>query len=127
MYAMVYETPEDLLEQWQAIGRGELTEKYGFNCCFPSVHDPSQAPPGRHTGLISMMAPFKLQEGAEKWYDRKTPIEGLYVCGASSHSGGFITFGPGYYAVNAIVADLGIEKWWSEPELITEYRKKGYA
>ncbi len=71
MYAMGYETPEDLIDQRQAIGRGELTEKYGFNCCFPSVHDPSQAPPGRHTGLISMMAPFNLQEGAEKWYDRE--------------------------------------------------------
>jgi len=198
MYVLGYETPEDLIDQWKAIDKGELTGKSGFNCCFPAVHDPSQAPPGRHTGLISEMAPFNLGEGGEKWYkyklrkeheqqclatlrnyapnmtedkilctyvetpldisnkylnmvkgsikhgayhplqmgynrpnfecsQYKTPIKGLYVCGASSHSGGFITFGPGYNAANAIAEDLGIEKWWSEPELVTEYRRKGYA
>jgi phytoene dehydrogenase-like protein len=71
MYVMGYETPEDLIEHWEAIDRGELPSKVGFNCCFPTVHDPSQAPPRRHTGIISEMAPFNLKEGAEKWYDLK--------------------------------------------------------
>jgi phytoene dehydrogenase-like protein len=71
MYVMGYETPEDLIEHWEAIDRGELPSKVGFNCCFPTVHDPSQAPSGRHTGIISEMAPFNLKEGAEKWYDLK--------------------------------------------------------
>jgi len=196
MYVLGYETPEDLIDHWQAIARGELPSKVGFNCAFPTVHDPSQAPPGRHTGVISEMAPFNLKEGAEKWYDLKfkeehaelclatlrkyapnmadkilwtyivtpldfsnkyadmvqgsikqgayqplqmgylrpneecsyyrTPVEHLYICGASCHSGGLVVFGPGYNAVNTIAEDLGIEKWWSEPEYIAEARGKGY-
>jgi len=196
MYVLGYETPEDLIDHWLAIDRGELPSKVGFNCAFPTVHDPSQAPPGRHTGVVSEMAPFNLKEGAEKWYDLKfkeeheeqclatlrkyapnmadkilwtyivtpldfankyadmvqgsikqgayqplqmgylrpneecshyrTPVERLYICGASCHSGGLVVFGPGYNAVNTIAEDLGIEKWWSEPELVAEARRKGY-
>jgi phytoene dehydrogenase-like protein len=56
----------------------------------------------------------------------RTPVDGLYICGASCHSGGLVTFGPGYNAVNVITEDLGIEKWWQEPELVTKAREKGY-
>ena len=38
------------------------------------------------------------------------------MCGASTHSGGMITFGPGYCAAEKIAEDLGIDKWWPEPE-----------
>lgn len=196
MYVMGYETPEDLIEHWEAIGRGELPSKIGFNCCFPTVHDPSQAPPGRHTGVISEMAPFDLNGDAGQWYNLKlkeehaelclatlrryapnmadsvlwsyiltpldfankyadmvrgsikqgaylplqmgylrpneecshyrTPVEGLYICGASCHPGGFVSFGPGYNAATAIAEDFGIEKWWPEPEIVSEARLKGY-
>lgn len=64
------ETEEELLGLWDSIAKGELVTK-GFNCCFPSIHDPSQAPKGRHTGLISLMAPYKLKEGTEKYYSYK--------------------------------------------------------
>lgn len=198
MYVMGYETPQDLFDQWQAIGKGELGAKCGFNCCFATIHDPSQAPPGRHTGLISEMAPYNLKKNAEKWYDiklreehekrcletlrryapnmtkenilwtyvmtpvdfanklvdmvqgsikqgayhplqmgynrpnselsqYKTPIKGLYLCGASCHPGGLVTFGAGYNAANVIAEDLGLKKWWSESKLVTDYRKKGYV
>ncbi|MEM3510435.1 MAG: NAD(P)/FAD-dependent oxidoreductase [Nitrososphaerales archaeon] len=56
----------------------------------------------------------------------RTPIKRLYVGGASTYPGGLITFGPGYNAVNAVAEDLGIEKWWKEPEYITKAREKGY-
>jgi len=56
----------------------------------------------------------------------RTPIKNLYVCGASVNPGGLVTFGPGYIAANTIAEDLGIEKWWSEPEYIAEARGKGY-
>ncbi len=44
--------------------------------------------------------------------DYRTPIEGLYMCGASCHPGGNITGAPGYNAASAIAQDLGIERWW---------------
>ena len=54
-----------------------------------------------------------------------TPINKLYVCGASTYSGGMITFGPGYNAANRIAEDLGIEKWWPEPDCVKVAREAG--
>ncbi|MEW6352293.1 MAG: NAD(P)/FAD-dependent oxidoreductase [Thermodesulfobacteriota bacterium] len=189
-----YETQADLIRHYDAIHAGELVPA-GFNCSFPSLHDPKQAPAGRHTALISLHAPHDLKEGgAERWYRireqeaarcvdllRKyvpniteehilwhyittpldignkfldmvkgsfkqgaylplqmgylrpneecsqyaTPIERLYVCGASTFPGGLITFGPGYNAANRIAEDLGIERWWGEPECVTKAKAKG--
>lgn len=51
----------------------------------------------------------------------RTPIQGLYVCGASTYPGGMVTGGPGYIASNAIVDDLGAKKWWKVPEFVTRY------
>ncbi len=51
----------------------------------------------------------------------KTPIEGLYVCGASTYPGGMVTGGPGYIASNAIVDDMGVTKWWKTPAYIEKY------
>ena len=67
-----YESLSDLTGHYDAILAGEVTEKAAFNCCFPSVHDPYQAPPGKATGLISEMAPFDLKDGGpEKWLNRE--------------------------------------------------------
>lgn len=55
----------------------------------------------------------------------KTPIEGLYVCGASTYPGGLVLGGPGYLGANKVVDDLGAKKWWKPtPEMeryITTY------
>jgi phytoene dehydrogenase-like protein len=189
------ETEEELLGFWEAIDQGELWTK-GFNCCFPSIHDPSQAPKGRHTGLISLMAPYNLREGTDKYFkylfkieiaqkcietlrkyapnmtednilwttthtpvdienrfldmvrgsikqgayeplqmgflrpneecsNHRTPIDNLYLGGASSYPGGLITFGPGYGVANSVAQDTGIQTWWSEPEIVTRLRKDG--
>jgi len=195
VYVLGYETVDDLINHWKAIDGGELLDNAGFECCFPSIHDPVQAPAGRCTGLISQMAPYQLKEGVERWYNRnlreeqiwrcvntldkyapgikdqvlwpfistpldvenkfhdmvkgsikqgayhpfqmgynrpngecsdhRTPIKNLYLCGASSHSGGLVTFGPGYVAANRVAEDLGIEKWWPEPGIVTRARQKG--
>ncbi len=42
----------------------------------------------------------------------RTEIEGLYLCGASSHPGGGIHAGPGYNAYKAIAADHGLAELW---------------
>jgi len=53
-----------------------------------------------------------------------TPIKNLYLCGASSFSGGMVLFGPAYNAVNRICDDFGIQKWWKEPDYLVEAKKK---
>jgi len=69
-----YESYQDLIDHYDAIRNGELLDS-GFNSCFPTLHDPSQAPPGKHTGLISYHAPFHLADGgADKWYDIRDEI-----------------------------------------------------
>ena len=42
----------------------------------------------------------------------RTPIEGLYLCGASQHPGGSFHGQPGYNAAGVIAEDLGLERWW---------------
>ncbi|MFH0821432.1 MAG: NAD(P)/FAD-dependent oxidoreductase [Pseudomonadota bacterium] len=54
-----------------------------------------------------------------------TPIKDLYVCGASSFPGGLITFGPGYNAACKIADDLGVDRWWPEPECVKKAQAKG--
>ena len=46
-----------------------------------------------------------------------TPIEGLYLCGASTYPGGAITGAPGHNAATRICRDLGVEPWWNPPDL----------
>ncbi len=42
----------------------------------------------------------------------RTPFEGLYLCGATQHPHGFITFAPGYNALQVIAEDQGLDRWW---------------
>jgi phytoene dehydrogenase-like protein len=42
----------------------------------------------------------------------RTPVERLYMCGSSQHPHGFITFAPGYNALQTIAADIDLEPWW---------------
>ncbi len=44
----------------------------------------------------------------------RTPIDRLYLAGSTQHPHGFITFGPGYNALQVIADDLDIEPWWRE-------------
>lgn len=196
IYAPVgIETEEELLDIWDSMAKGEIWTK-GFNCCFPTVHDPVQCFDGKHTGVISQMAPYELKDGTEKYYsftfkeeiaalcletlrkyapnvnsdnvlwttthtpldienkfpnmvkgsiksgayeplqmgflrpnedcsDHRTPIKKLYLGGASSHSGGLVTFGPGYQVASVVAEDCGAEKWWPEPESVTKAREEG--
>lgn len=46
-----------------------------------------------------------------------TPIEGVYLCGSSTHPGGSITGAPGHNAATRICQDLAIKPWWNPPDL----------
>jgi len=54
-----------------------------------------------------------------------TPIDGFYVCGASTYPGGMILGGGGYIGANILADEFGIEKNWDEPEMITWAKKIG--
>ncbi|MBI2862038.1 MAG: NAD(P)/FAD-dependent oxidoreductase, partial [Chloroflexi bacterium] len=197
LYLLGCETPNDLINQWDAIERGELMDKPSFIASFPSVHDDLMCPAGHSVSLFSQMVPYDLKDGgAEKWYNLKfkeglldkyfgivseyapninnktlmwgkvhtpidfsnrfldmvkgsikqgeyhplqmgyfrpnsecsttrTPVKNLYMCGSSVHPGGLITFGPGYLGANAVAEDLGVAKWWKEPESVTRAKQAG--
>jgi len=47
----------------------------------------------------------------------RTPLNGLYLCGGSTHPGGNVTGLCGYNAAGVIAADLGAKIWWSPPDV----------
>ncbi len=79
IHVLGYESVEDFLRHLEKIENGEFDEDSGFNCCFPTIHDPSQAPPGKHTGLISCMAPYDLKEGNKNWLRYKFKEEKAWM------------------------------------------------
>lgn len=56
----------------------------------------------------------------------KTPIDNLYVCGASTFPGGMITFGAGYNAAKVVAEAMRLNIWWKEPETVSAAREKGF-
>ncbi|MGZ5937999.1 MAG: phytoene desaturase family protein [Rhizomicrobium sp.] len=56
----------------------------------------------------------------------KTPIDNLYVCGASTFPGGMITFGAGYNAAKVVAEAMRLNIWWKEPEMVSAAREKGF-
>ncbi len=165
--------------------RGEIAPTIMWGAC-PSLFDPTQAPPSRHTAFMWEKAPYALHGHAQNWdrekeahgkallelwsrfapnlaggavldaftrspldtertlpnmrggdllvgslangqigYNRpfagagqyRTPLAGLYLCGASTHPGGNITGLCGYNAAAVIVADLGLPTWWGAPQV----------
>jgi NAD(P)-dependent dehydrogenase (short-subunit alcohol dehydrogenase family) len=68
IHVIGYESAEDFIRHQEMIAAGDFDDRAGFNCCFPTIHDPSQAPSNKHTGIIiSCMAPFNLNGGNEQW------------------------------------------------------------
>jgi len=180
--AVGYQSSGDFVDGWQQIRAGELPEPPRMYACCPTVHDPSQAPAGKHTALLWAPAPYALCDGgaegwdavAERYADRcveawrqvapnidernilaravlspldvyrklrsmpaggvfhgrmsydqieafrpspslsdgRTPIEGLFLAGASIHPGGGILGACGYIAADTVLTALGMEPWW---------------
>jgi len=74
IHVLGFESYQELIDHYEALKAGELRDA-GFNSCFPTLHDPSQAPPGKHTGLISYHAPYNLKDGgASQWYDIRDEV-----------------------------------------------------
>lgn len=66
-----FDSDEDMINHWEAIRRGELS-KPAFKSCFPTVHDPTQAPKGKHTAVLTELVPYDLASGgAQAWHKVK--------------------------------------------------------
>jgi phytoene dehydrogenase-like protein len=61
----------------------------------------------------------------EECSDTRTPVEGLYLGGSGCHPGGLVVFGPGYLAANSVAEDLGLQKWWKTPEIVSRAQEEG--
>jgi phytoene dehydrogenase-like protein len=55
----------------------------------------------------------------------RSPIKNLYMGGSCTYPGGTVILGAGYLAADAVAEDKGINKWWSEPEMIARARQQG--
>ncbi len=72
MWSFGYDHPDDLAEHWREIRAGELPSRPGGNCTCLTRFDPSQAPPGKHTGIFWQFSPFDLKDGGSaKWDEVK--------------------------------------------------------
>ena len=68
IYILGVDREEQVIAEFEALYKGELLEKPIFHASFPSLHDPSQAPAGRCSGLITRLVPYHLPSGKDTWY-----------------------------------------------------------
>ncbi|PQZ95074.1 hypothetical protein CQ018_07035 [Arthrobacter sp. MYb227] len=57
------------------------------------------------------------QRPAPAWSSTRTPVKGFYVGGGSVHPGISGSLGSGYLVAGTVAEDIGLERWWSAPEL----------
>jgi phytoene dehydrogenase-like protein len=61
----------------------------------------------RHLDMVP--GQFLAQRPLSGWSNYRTPIAGLYLCGAGTHPGGEVTGAPGHNAAAMILADLRVD------------------
>ena len=66
-WTLGFESVEDIQEHISQVQAGELPDRLGALVSCPSLHDPSQALPGKHTFLIWQIVPARLKSG--NWED----------------------------------------------------------
>lgn len=175
------ESAADLESQFADARAGRLPSVPGGMSFAPTVHDPGQAPPGRHTAFVWQLTSFALRGTSwdtektalgdrllQRWreyapnmgganllarfdyspadiertnpsmvhgsavhgdiapdqmgvfrpvpgYPYAMPVDGLYLCGGSTHPMGGIIGACGRNAATVVADDLGVERWWRLP------------
>jgi phytoene dehydrogenase-like protein len=165
------------MDRDQALARqGVAVEDSHVEVCFPTVHDPSLAPPGAHILTIDVNSqPYAVRGGWDAikerradqvvaqlersfpglsastlhrqvlspldlervlgitgghalhgemtpdqllflrpvrgWANYRTPVPGLYLCGAGTHPGGGVTGANGRNAARELLRDLRVSRW----------------
>lgn len=182
-----YESSADVERDLAEIREGKLPSAVAMHSSVPTLHDPSQSPPGMHTAFGWQFVPSRpdgkgaswwtdelrqrqLDDMVERWQqyapnvagaelaraahspqdtqlavpsmllgdrhhgsyhpdnsyenrpapglsDYRTPIDGLYLCGAANHPGGSVNGIAGYNAAGIVVDDLGLDKWWNPVDI----------
>lgn len=54
----------------------------------------------------------------------RSPLKNLYIGGSCTYPGGTVLLGAGYLVAEAVCEDLGIDKWWPEPEMVARARER---
>jgi phytoene dehydrogenase-like protein len=100
----------EMLETWTSYAPNLAQDTVGWFARSPL--DTERSLPNMRQGDLLVGSFANGQTG----YDRpfrgagqyRTPIDGLYLCGSSSHPGGNVTGLPGYNAAQVLLADLGL-------------------
>ncbi len=110
------EIAEDILSQWRRYAPN-LTDDVVLAKALYTPLDTERYDISMVRGSHHLGAYLPKQNGVNRPIPQlsqyRTPVDGLYLCAASSHPGGAVTAAPGYNAANAIATDLGIERWWT--------------
>ncbi len=64
------EDPEGFADHWDEIEKGLPPASPRMQCAVPTLHDVTQAPPGRHTAFLWQYAPYHLAEGGPEAWDQ---------------------------------------------------------
>lgn len=110
------EISEMILAEWRSyapnLGRRNVLATYLFTPLDIERHCINMVRGSHHVGAYLPTQIGALRPIPELAYYR-TPVDGLYLCGSSSHPGGSVSGAPGYNAANIICQDLGIRRWWT--------------
>jgi phytoene dehydrogenase-like protein len=120
------EIQEAMLEKWRRVAPNMC----GDNILMTATETPEDIEirmPNMRRGSIKHGDYNPLQLGSyrpnQDCSGTDTPIEGLYVCGASTYPGGLVIGGPGYLAAGRIADDLGVERWWKPTPEMEKYTR----
>jgi phytoene dehydrogenase-like protein len=102
----------DLLQTWSEYAPNLPESTVGWFARSP--RDTERELPNMRQGDLLVGAFANGQVGYERPFrgagQYRTPVEGLYLCGSSSHPGGNVTGLPGYNAAQVLLADLGLSE-----------------
>jgi phytoene dehydrogenase-like protein len=82
----------DCIAEWMLLTPSDLEERIGFT-------------DGNIRHLDIIPSQYLANRPLNQWADYRTPIEGLYLCGAGTHPGGEVTGAPGHNAAHRILSD----------------------
>jgi len=124
--ARTKEVTQKVLERWQRYAPN-MTSKNIEMVHAETPVDIERRLPSMRRGSIKHGDYLPLQMGMfrpnEQCSQNRTPIQGLYTCGASNYPGGLVLGGPGYLAANAVAEDLQVKKWWKPTANMRRYER----
>jgi phytoene dehydrogenase-like protein len=120
-----------------AMGCIDVLRRYVVNATDENIRNFYVSTPAEYSKKFADMVRGSIKQGAylplQMGYMRpnefcsthRSPIKNLYMGGACTYPGGTILLANGYLAADAVVAELGMEKWWEEPEIVKNAKAKG--